>query len=215
MFPTWILTAKRDFSAAYSGDRRELVWVYFQAESRTPALQGYVGRGRLPDGRRPAGRYGLLRREGYRGAEEGPVHPDHQFGYARKPSPRREHHARGAELQPGRVAGTRSSTRDWRKRMAADRRIACGCRRGRGPGRCRFGRRARLPGRPASRDRDRPRRGICGPILFDWSTQRSRDSRSGCKEKRLVMTGMDAVHPAAVYVRPVDFLIMKNDNRYG
>ena len=32
-----ILTAKRDFSAAYSGDRRELVWVYFQAESRTPA----------------------------------------------------------------------------------------------------------------------------------------------------------------------------------
>ena len=37
VFPTWILTAKRDFSAAYSGDRRELVWVYFQAESRTPA----------------------------------------------------------------------------------------------------------------------------------------------------------------------------------
>lgn len=37
VLPTWILTAKRDFSAAYSGDRRELVWVYFQAESRTPA----------------------------------------------------------------------------------------------------------------------------------------------------------------------------------
>lgn len=31
------LDSKRDFSAAYSGDRRELVWVYFQAESRTPA----------------------------------------------------------------------------------------------------------------------------------------------------------------------------------
>ena len=37
VFPIWISTVKKDFSDAYLGDRRELVWVYFQAESRTPA----------------------------------------------------------------------------------------------------------------------------------------------------------------------------------
>ena len=70
-------------------------------------------------------------------------------------------------------------------------------------------------GRPASRDRDRPRRGICGPILFDWSAQRSgaafrmQGEAAGYDRYGCCPSG------SGLCLRPVEFLVMKNDNRYG
>ena len=55
--------------------------------------------------RRPFG-HGLLRREGHRDAQAGPVHPHHGFGHAGEPSARRSHHERGAQLFERTVDGT-------------------------------------------------------------------------------------------------------------
>ncbi len=70
------------------------------------ALQG-TGRDRAaPARRRLTRRHGLCRGEGPRGVpRQGPVHPHHQRRPARKPRPRRDHHAREPELPD---AGVRS-----------------------------------------------------------------------------------------------------------
>ena len=88
------------------GLRRQHQQARSRRHRRARAVQGLPFRDGLPAHRRRPFGHGLLRREGHRDAQAGPVHPHHGFGHAGEPSARRSHHERGAQLFERTVDGT-------------------------------------------------------------------------------------------------------------